>query len=256
MRLKKKKRIIWFKAIISALGFSAIFSLIWSAFWWSDYHNTLIIKNVVFSNTVILDKQNYRNTFGDLIGASIDEINLTRVTELVESHPYVLAARVSHRYPGTIMIEIMERTPIAILNTQPMVMLDEEGYILPDMENMGDFLVPSLSNFNPAPELYPAGEKVLSIKVKESIEWLSHLRREYSFLYDNLSEIRLVSDNDIELILAEEPTKILLGNEDLWTKIEILKQFRLDLKPNKELTDFSYLDMRYINQIIAKDRRS
>ncbi len=256
MRLKKKKRIIWFKAIISVLGFSAIFSLIWSAFWWSDYHNTLAIKNVVFSNTVILDKQNYRNTFGDLIGASIDEINLTRVTELVESHPYVLAARVSHRYPGTIMIEIMERTPIAILNTQPMVMLDEEGYILPDMENMGDFLVPSLSNFNPAPELYPAGEKVLSVKVKESIEWLSHLRREYSFLYDNLSEIRLVSDNDIELILAEEPTKILLGNEDLWTKIEILKQFRFDLKPNKELTDFSYLDMRYINQIIAKDRRS
>ena len=93
-------------------------------------------------------------------------------------------------------------------------------------------------------------------KVKKSIEWLSHLRREYSFLYDNLSEIRLVSDNDIELILAEEPTKILLGNEDLWTKIEILKQFRIDLKPNKELTDFSYLDMRYINQIIAKDRRS
>ena len=256
MSRKKKKNITWYKILISTLACVAIFSLIWISFWWSDINNALVIKNIVFSNTIILDEEDYRDTFGNLTGSVLDDVDLIQIRELVERHPYVRAARLSHRFPGTIVIEIVERTPIAILNTEPMVMLDEDGFILPDMENMGDFPVPSLSNFNPDPKLYPVGEKVLSVKVKESIEWLSHLHQDYSFIYDNLSEIRLVSDNDIELILAEEPTKILLGNKDFWNKIEILKQFKIDLEHLKELTDFSYLDMRYNNQIIAKDRRS
>ena len=256
MKNKKKKFKRWYKILISTLVCSMIFSLIWISFWWSDFTNTLVVKNIVISNTNILNMDNYKDTFGDLQGIPLNQIDLNQVTELVESHPYVHAARLSHRFPGTIVIEIVERTPIAILNTQPMVMLDEYGFILPDMENIGNFFIPSLSNFNPAPELYPIGEKVLSVKVKESIEWLCHLREDYSFLYNNLSEMRLVSDSEIELILAEEPTKILLGNTNLWIKIEILKQFSTDLKPNKELTDFSYLDMRYNNQIIAKDRKS
>ena len=36
-------------------------------------------------------------------------------------------------------------------------------------------------------------------------------------------------------------------------KIEILKKFETELLP-KKLSDFSYLDMRYDNQVIAKNR--
>ena len=64
---------------------------------------------------------------------------------------------------------------------------------------------------------------------------------------------QMTSKNDINIILAEYPTQIFLGKNDIWTKIEILKKFETELLP-KKLSDFSYLDMRYDNQVIAKNR--
>ena len=59
----------------------------------------------------------------------------------------------------------------------------------------------------------------------------------------------------MELILADEPTQIFLGNDDVWSRIEILQNFEKRLTP-KKISDYSYLDMRYKNQIIVKGRRS
>ena len=134
---------------------------------------------------------------GNIIGISPEQIRLNDISDLMESHPYVKAARVSHQYPGTIQIEILERQPIALLKMDPMVMLDAEGVVLPTLNNFGDFNLPVLTNFNPEPELYPAGEKALSIKVRECIDWLSRIQVEYESLYDNLSEMKMTSTNDI-----------------------------------------------------------
>ena len=135
-------------------------------------------------------------------------------------------------------------------------MLDKNGYVLPDINNSNHFSLPVMSNYNTEMELYPIGEKVLSVKAKQSIEWLSLIQNNYQFLYNNLSEIRLLSGENIELILLDEPTKILMGNTRFQDKIEILKEFKINLNPYKRLTDFSYLDMRYKNQIIGKPRNS
>ena len=256
MNNKNKKHLGNYNILISMLACSSIIFLFWISFWWSNFSNQLVIKNIIISDTIILEDMQYLDSVTDLKDLPLNKIDLSLVAERLETHPYVRAARISYHFPNTILIEIVEREPIAIINTQPMVMIDEYGYILPNMNNITDFILPALSNFNPSPELYPSGKKVLSVKVKESIKWLNHLRNNYNFLYDDLSEIRLVLDSDIELILAEEPTKILLGNKNLFKKFEILKQFKIDLEPNKNLTDFSFLDMRYHNQIIAKDRQS
>ena len=152
------------------------------------------------------------------------------------------------------MIELVEREPIAILNGEPMVMLDSDGVVLPDIGNLIDFSVPILSNYNPAPELYPIGDRALSVKVKESISWLNLLRSHYHELYNNLSEMTMENGNEIILILADYPTRVELGDSNSWSKIEILKKFQQNIEGEKQLSDFTYLDMRYKNQVIVKER--
>ena len=49
------------------------------------------------------------------------------------------------------------------------------------------------------------------------------------------------------------PTHIYLGNKKISSRIRTLKEFETKLKPNR-MSDFSYLDMRYDNQIIVKRR--
>ena len=48
-------------------------------------------------------------------------------------------------------------------------------------------------------------------------------------------------------------TKIMLGNNNTFHKLEILKNFEKALDKKKEITDYAYLDMRYDSQIIAKE---
>ena len=55
------------------------------------------------------------------------------------------------------------------------------------------------------------------------------------------------------MILAENPTIIMLGNNDTHNKIDLLKAFEKTIGTKKEITDFAYLDMRYNNQVIAKE---
>ena len=255
MTRKKKQKINWIRMIISFISVSMVIALIWTAFWWSEFRNLLVIDQVKFGKTTVLESRVYEATLGNIIGISPEQIRLNDISDLMESHPYVKAARVSHQYPGTIQIEILERQPIALLKMDPMVMLDAEGVVLPTLNNFGDFNLPVLTNFNPEPELYPVGGKALSVKVRECIDWLSRIQVEYESLYDNLSEMKMTSTNEMELILADHPTRIYLGQDQLWARIEILKQFEEELG-SKKISDFSYLDMRYENQIIAKGRRS
>ena len=111
-----------------------------------------------------------------------------------------------------------------------------------------------MTNYNSAPELYPIGNRALSVKVMESISWLKILRRNYQELYYNLSEMTMENGGEIVLILADYPTRVVLGNSHSWSKIEILKKFQQKIKGENLLSDFTYLDMRYKNQVIVKER--
>ena len=62
------------------------------------------------------------------------------------------------------------------------------------------------------------------------------------------------STDEMEIILAENPTNIYFGQKQLLKRIENLVQFQKLLEP-KRLSEFSYLDMRFENQIIVKERR-
>ena len=48
--------------------------------------------------------------------------------------------------------------------------------------------------------------------------------------------------------------KVILGNIDIWSKIEILGKFKNSLSNKRQLSDYNYLDLRYTNQVIAKER--
>ena len=90
---------------------------------------------------------------------------------------------------------------------------------------------------------------------KESLVWINAFwsRGINNPDLSRLSEITLENDDEIILILAEYPTKIMLGNENTLYKIKLLKRFEETLKKKKEITDYAYLDMRYNNQIIVKE---
>ena len=250
---KKNKVFEIKKMILSFLSLSLLGLMIKVSFLWASYSGALDLNHIKFSETKILDVSNYKSLLGEITNEKSKKLNLYEISELIESHPYVKYARVSRHYPSEIKIEIIERKPIAIVNMDPMIFLDENGFVLPVEGIQTNYNLPVMNNFNSEPQLYPLGELALSVKVKEAIALISKIKNNYSGLYNNLSELKITSSNEIELILSDLPTHIYLGNEKISSRIRTLKEFESKLKPNK-MSDFSYLDMRYDNQIIGKRR--
>ena len=236
------------------LSLSLLLSIVGGSYWWSGLKEETRIE-LKFSETTILEIGTYRSLVSEVMQDNTKQDKISEITKKIEDHPYVKAARVSKHYPSQIKIEIMERVPIAIVNKDPMVLLDQSGFVLPDLGNLSNHILPVMSNFNSDEEFYPHGKQALSVNIIECISLLSQLKEHYDGLYDNLSEIKMSASNEIELILADQPTHIFLGNQDIDSRINILKEFEKELRP-RSISGYSYLDIRYNNQIIAKRRHS
>jgi len=222
---------------------------------WAKLKNTFIEPEIILSGSIEYDQKNYIAHITKVTGEIANQLPSNKILEALMMHPFVQASRVSYRYPNKILIELKEREAFAIINKNPMVILDRDCFVLPIDDNFNNYDIPILSKFNSDDNLYPIGEKSLSVKVQEAILWLSSLYDQDPDFYSSISEVLLENGNEIVLILNEYPTKVLLGDTDTMKKIEILKKFEYTIKETKKITDYAYLDIRYNNQIIAKENK-
>ena len=255
--MNKNKKLNQLKStIFYSLVIILIFSLVRFSHSWSrlGYDNKIFIE---ISDTNIIRNDFYYSIVQETIKdkKNIEDIDLKELTSLIENHPYIHVARISRHFPSKIIIDLVERSPIAIVNKDPIVLLDKYGVVLPDLGTLRTYNLPVMSNFITDPSFYPSGDVVLSEKVKECLLFIADLKFNYAQLYDNLSTLSITSEDEIELTLASDPTKIYLGSKDVYSRVNILKKFQKKLRP-KKISDFSYLDMRFKNQIIAKGRHS
>ena len=252
MNKSKKVKLLMLRVKIFFLVIT-ISSFVSLSFKWSTYRNIFDARNLNISGDAILDQEDYYEIIGEIKGKQISEINSRELSSKLERNPYVKAARVSKHYPNKLNIDIVEREPIAIINNKKKFMIDSEAIILPNRNSFYESaLIPMLSGFNPANDLYPEGDITLSIKVKEAIKILDFIQLNFNELFNEIAELRINKDDEFEIILSEEPTIVILGQGDFHNKINILKKFDEALG-QRQLTDYRLLDMRYSKQLVARE---
>ena len=248
----RKSILVMFKMFLIIASIAIILNF---SFSWAKLKNTFIEPEIILSGSIEYDQKSYIAHITKVTGEIANQLPSNKILEALMMHPFVQASRVSYRYPNKILIELKEREAFAIINKNPLVILDRDCFVLPIEDNFNNYDIPILSKFNSDNNLYPIGEKSLSVKVQETIFWLSSLYELYPDFYSSISEVLLENGNEIVLILNEYPTKVLLGDTDTMKKIEILKKFEYTIKETKKITDYAYLDIRYNNQIIAKENK-
>ena len=220
---------------------------------WANYRNIFKMKNIKIVGNAILEKQDYLEIIGNLDEKEISDIDTKSLSKDLEAIAFVKAARVSKHYPNEIKIDIVERKPIAIINNKKQFLIDGEAVILPDNNSfIESALIPMLSGFNPADELYPEGSETFSVKVKEAVDILEFIRFNYNEFFDEISELTINKDDEFEIVLSEQPTRVILGKNDINIKIKILKKFGEALG-QRQLTDYKLLDIRYSKQLVARE---
>ena len=79
--------------------------------------------------------------------------------------------------------QIWEVDDLLKAKSDSVVLRDRDGIILPDQGKADDYIIPFLSGFNPAKELYPAGQQTISVKVQETMELITRIVDTYPSLY-------------------------------------------------------------------------
>ena len=74
-------------------------------------------------------------------------------------------------------------------------------------------------------------------------------------MYEDISEFVFNDSNEYEIILKNGKTKILLGSDNVFKKIDYLKAFDDELPDDKDFNIYKYIDLRYKDQIVVRERR-
>ncbi|MBT3216107.1 MAG: FtsQ-type POTRA domain-containing protein [Candidatus Marinimicrobia bacterium] len=235
-----------FAGLLGFVGFA------WAAIAWSSETELFRIEQIQINGKTVIDKDDYIEILGDWEGLSTREIHQSDIRLAFESHPFVEAVRVSKQYPKTIRIDLVERNPVAFINMKPLVMVDRLGVILPAKGISDHYDIPYFSGFNPDKALYPPGFETRSQKMQEAVGILSRIKREYVSLYNNISEVTLSGNDEYIFILAERPTRIILGKNNPWQKLEVLREFESALEQPHGITLFKQIDLRHQNQVVTR----
>lgn len=250
----KKKKYTVSTFIIFPLTIGLFILLIWSSFNWASFSQNVNISSIKITGHEIISIKEYHSLVNSFTGSSTFSIDLRKIASIIEKHSYVKSARVSRLFPNGVLIEITERQPIAMVNAVPPMLLDRRGFLFPLRGSFSDYSLPVLSHFVATGNSYHEMNKNHSKSMAAAKQILHFLADEHPRLFENISELRLNNHEDFEIILLEQPTKVVLGKNQFIKKLNVLMKFNNQLLSlNKNITDYKKLDLRYDRQVVVRE---
>ena len=177
---------------------------------------------------------------------SLLSLNLDDMQEGLSSLDFIETTQISMLLPNILMIQIIESQPIFLITIEnENFLMDDNGILLSaDGSAISFFPVPIITISN---EIENAGGITGYIA-----EVFQFLLTDYPLFYDNLSEV--IVGEEKWTFYSDSKTRIFTKSENLFTQLNILKNFEQTVSPNRRLDDYSYIDLRIKKQIVVKEK--
>lgn len=187
-----------------------------------------------------------QSTLKPFIESNYFSIDLNELQKEISSLNYIESVQLSRILPNTVVVQVIEREPILLIT------LGNENFL---MDKNGVFL-PAKGK---AISYYPVPIINLSEDIENKTELTSNISNvftflitEYPLLYDNLSEV--IISHDKWTFFSDSKTQIFTTSDNLVFQLNILKNFEKTVYPNKQLNDYSYIDLRVADQVVVKEK--
>lgn len=252
MEVKPKKRkkktssvflvIITIILIISALSF---YFLSQSDYFLVNYIKVKDIKHL--SEKEVLELANIER------GVSIFHQDLKTSSEEIIQHSFVKDVDVFRKLPDTVIIEVTERMPLAIVvsSSGEFFKIDKENVYLEKIEKISESELPMITGIDVSNDVNP-GEHISDEKVSTGIETVRLLWNQYN-AQKYFNEIRIRDEKNI-LLYTFEGIEIRFGNIDnIGRKFELFRNV-YEIKEEEELGTIEYIDVSYDKLPIIKHK--
>ncbi|MBX7045543.1 MAG: FtsQ-type POTRA domain-containing protein [Ignavibacteria bacterium] len=257
MAIFRKYRIFSMLILIALIVVS---SVVLANKWKSDskYDKITVKGNVSVSREEILDIARLKDSL-----AFNDEINLKIIQDRILRHPEIKKAFVSKQPPDELVIEVIEKRPIAIVSFDNEVKLIDEELELFTYKNIKKiFDLPVISGL----KLTPAesqSERLKSDEIRTALFIIMNTYKKNKLLYNNISEINFANPDAVTVYTNDVPfpcylpreTGLSIANKDyqkiLLNRLVYLNNYLTQIYPDNKSKKINYLDLRYSNQIVV-----
>jgi cell division septal protein FtsQ len=235
MKRKDKKIKLIFRFLF--LGFVLLFFAFALYYLIKKIPSFFIIENVEVNEKIEEDLKE------KIKGKSLLTINLQEIRKsILKDHPEYKDVFILKKFPFTLKIEIVKRTPFAQWKAKEYFLLDEEGRIIygPSNKPFFNFIPIEINDYKRS---LRKGKKIKDKRLFCAFALIKEIKKREFF---NRFPITLVNPTKLSsFYFIMKGIKIILGEGDLTKKIDLLETLlrREELKGN--LARIKYIDLRY-----------
>lgn len=242
--------------IILFIAASALLSLKWRS-------NTDIDKITVSGNHTISREEILSAARLNDSAFNTGEINIDIIQDRIQKHPEVKKVFVSRELPSELKIEIIEKRPLAILNSESeMKLVDDELDVFPYKNSSKLYDLPVISGvrFESSPD---PKKRYNREDLRLGLFLIINSFRESRAMYNNISEINLSDTEKVIVYLTEDSCPFYfprernasISNPDyqqmLLNKLEVFESYIRQSLDNHLKESTNYVDLRFSNQVIV-----
>jgi cell division septal protein FtsQ len=237
------------RGLPSIPGIVGIFVILAAAVAGGLYWNrTGKVERIQYKGLHYVSQKELNNQIHIPLDISPDSLNLTKIRQQIEEIPYVKYVRFNMRPGGTMMIDITERTPIALLiNGSQRAYVDADGVYLPQLPGK----VPDV------PILYgfpvKSGKDTLQSRAfKQAYLFLENLHQKKAS-DATISEIVWTEKQGIIALTNNNGVKLVFGKNDFAKRLRNWEAFYREIVRKEGIDQIHSVDLRFKGQIVTKE---
>ena len=207
----------------------------------------LAVDRVVVQGHRRLSEAELDELKGSVRGQSLLLVDLQHFRASVLESPWVASVTVRRLLPSTLEVHIVEREPIAIARLgRQLYLVDGSGVIIAQYgPQHAEFDLPIVDGMGMAGSMIDPVRAQLVGRFMGALAARPELRR-------SVSQVDVSRDNNVAVILDGDSTMLYLGDDQF---VERLRTY-LEIRPTlaERMSDVDYVDLRYGQKVIVKDR--
>jgi cell division protein FtsQ len=189
---------------------------------------------------------------GDVRGQSLLLVDLQQFQARLLASPWVQSVTVRRVLPSTVDLRIVERDPVAIARLgQMLYLVDGTGVIMDDYgPQHADYDLPIVDGMAAAAS--ETGRPIDPARAHLTARFLASLAGRPE-LRKAVSQVDVSRENNVVVLLGDDPALLYLGDEQF---VERLRTY-LEIRPTlaERMADVDYVDLRFGQRVIAKERK-
>ncbi len=183
----------------------------------------------------------------------LKELTLEQIVDRIEKHPYIKSANCKFIDSITLRVSIEEIVPFAyVFGGTTSYLITTEAKILPFNSNVIIYDIPLITGVRV--EKYQASKYLINEEISYAYRILSIIKRIDIALFSSVSEIEISKTVGAYGYLSRPHARIIFGENFDDKKGIHFSEFWRQIILNKNLVRYEYIDLRFENQLVAKEK--